>query len=373
MACGKPKRGLKDIIRRHNIETFSSNFALYGDLSERVMSIIESRLPLVEVYSIDESFADLTGMPEPHDRLGYSLRSEILKKTGIPVGIGIANTKTLAKLANAAAKRWQTQTGGVVDIRDPEKRDKLLKAMPVDEVWGIGRRLHEKLQEMNIKTAWDLAKADTPLLRKRFSVLVEKTARELVGISCLDMEPVSPSKKEICTSRSFGRRLYDLTELQEAVTSYVSRAAEKMRGQKSFCNLMQVGIRTGMFNENEQKYSRAILCHLPYPTDDSRLMIKTALSGLDQIYRKGPAYAKASILLMDLCDREQLTPDLFEPTQLLSTDRLMVTLDEINGRWGRGTIRPGRLQRQFSGDMQRNHLSPAYTTKLSELFTVKAR
>lgn len=224
---GDPYFKIKDLIRRHGIATFSSNFALYGDMSDRVMNIIESACPVVEVYSIDESFADLTGMPEPLEQIGHALRAEILKKTGIPVGVGIAETKTLAKLANAAAKRWQKRTGGVVDIRDAVKRDKLLRFMPVGEVWGVGRRLNEQMNAMGIMTAWDLAVADTALIRKRFSVLVEKTARELAGVSCLDMESVVPAKKEICTGRSFGNRLYELSELQEAVASYITPLRRK--------------------------------------------------------------------------------------------------------------------------------------------------
>lgn len=370
---GDPYFKIKDLIRRHGIATFSSNFALYGDMSDRVMNIIESACPVVEVYSIDESFADLTGMPEPLEHIGHALRAEILKKTGIPVGVGIAETKTLAKLANAAAKRWQKRTGGVVDIRDAVKRDKLLRFMPVGEVWGVGRRLNEQMNAMGIMTAWDLAAADTALIRKRFSVLVEKTARELAGVSCLDMESVVPAKKEICTGRSFGNRLYELSELQEAVATYITRAAEKMRSQKSLCKLVQVAIRTGMYNEKEKQYSRAILCQLPYPTDDTRLIIQVALHGLEKIYLEGPAYAKASILLMDLCDREHLTADLFAPAQPEGTEKLMQAMDGINSRWGRGTIRPGRLQREFAGDMQRNFLSPGYTTKIGELFVANAR
>ena len=368
---GDPYFKIKDTLRNHGILAFSSNYALYGDMSERVMTSLERRLPLVEVYSIDEAFADLTGLPEPLDQLGYSLRADVLQITGIPVGVGIASTKTLAKLANAAAKRWQRQTGGVVDIRDPERRDKLLKVMPVGEVWGVGRRMNEHLQAMSIKTALELSNADTALLRKRFSVLMEKTARELRGISCLDMEAEAPPKQEICSSRAFGQRVYDLAELQQAVASYTTRAAEKLRGQQSLCKVIQVGIRTGLFNPNEERFSRHMQVHLPYPTDDTRLLIQAAMQGLEHIYREGPAYAKASVMLLDLCRANEYTPDFFAPSQPPATDKLMRAMDNINQRWGRGTIKPGRISGQPQWQMQRQFLSPAFTTRIDQLLVVR--
>lgn len=359
-------------LKRHGIVAFSSNYALYGDMSERVMSILEARLPNIEVYSIDEAFADLSGMPEPLDNLGRSLQNEIKQKTGIPVGIGIAGTKTLAKLANYAAKRWQRQTGGVVDLRDPARRDKLLKAMPVEEVWGIGRRMQIHLNAQSIKTAWDLASSDAWTLRKRFNVIIEKTARELRGIACLELEEAAPAKQEICCSRSFGKRLKDLEPIQEAATAYATRAAEKLRQQGSLCRQVRVSLRTGMFNPNEAKYTNGILCQLPYPTDDSRLIIKAVQAGLEQVFRQGFSYAKAQVLLLDLCRKNEYTPDLFAPEQPVKTERLMSTMDTINNRWGRGTLQPGRIAKPVEWAMRRELLSPAYTTRWSELMVAKA-
>lgn len=369
---GDPFFKIKPLIRQHKIEVFSSNYALYGDMSDRVMTLLEQRFPAVEVYSIDEAWAMLTGMPEPLERHGHEARAEILLKTGIPVGIGIAHTKTLAKLANYAAKRWMRQTGGVVDLRDPVRRDKLLKATEVHEVWGIGSKLTEKLVATGIRTAWDLSQADPALLRKRFSVLVEKTGRELTGTSCLKLEVTSPAKQEICCSRAFGHRVFTLDELKESVASYCTRAAEKLRAQNSLCKVLQVGIRTGMFNPDEERYSRSMLCHLPHPTDDTRAMIAAAMQGLEAIYRPGPAYAKSSILLMGLCQKEQFTGDLFESGQSASSAKAMQVMDSINQRWGRNTLRPGRLITDPSWGMERQHLSPSYTTRLDQLWTVKA-
>src|SRR3990167_10960480 len=271
-----------------------------GDMSERVMSVIESLVPALEVYSIDEAFADLTGMPGSLEQLGRDIRAKVLQFTGIPTGVGIATTKTLAKLANHAAKQWQRQTGGVVDIRDPARRDRLLQRMDVSEVWGIGRRMTEHLAGMNIRTAWDLARADAWLLRKSFSVVIEKTARELRGTPCLELEDAAPAKQEICCSRMFGKRLRELPPIREAVATYATRACEKLRQQHSLCKRVRVSIRTGMFNPDEPKFAKGVLCELPYPTAGTRVITQYALAGLEQIYRQGFAFSKAEVLLLDL-------------------------------------------------------------------------
>lgn len=360
-------------LKRHGIVAFSSNYALYGDMSERVMSIIEARLPAVEVYSIDEAFADLSGMPESLEVIARSFQYEVKLKTGIPVGIGIAHTKTLSKLANHAAKRWQKQTGGVVDLRDPIRRDKLLKALPVEEVWGIGKRMQVHLNSMSIKTAWDLASSDAWMLRKRFSVIIEKTARELRGIACLELEDAAPAKQEICCSRSFGKRLKAIEPIQEAATAFATRAAEKLRQQASLCRQVRISLRTGMFNPNEAKYANGLLCQLPYPTDDTRLIIAAVREGISRLYRDGFSYAKAQVLLLDLCKRDEYTTDLFAPEQPVKTERLMTALDAINSRWGRGTLQPGRIAKKSEWSMRQELLSPSYTTDWSELLVVKAQ
>jgi DNA polymerase V len=360
-------------LKRQGVMVFSSNYALYGDMSERVMGIIEARLPLVEVYSIDEAFADLSGMPESLDALARALQSEIKQKTAIPVGIGIASTKTLAKLANHAAKRWQRQTGGVVDLRDGLRRDNLLKAMPVEGVWGIGKRMQVQLNSLGIKTAWDLASADAWILRKRFNVLIEKTARELRGTACLELEEAAPAKQEICCSRSFGKRLKTLEPIQEAITAYAARAAEKLRQQGSLCRQIRISLRTGMFNPDEARYANGLLCQLPYPTDDTRLIIAAAREGIARLYRDGFSYAKAHVLLLDLCRRDEYTQDLFTPEQPVKTERLMNTLDAINARWGRGTLCPGRIAKPAEWSMRRQHVSQAYTTDWAGLLKVKAQ
>lgn len=370
---GAPYFQIKHDLKRHGVMPFSSNYALYGDMSERVMSVIEGMVPAVEVYSIDEAFADLTGIPGSLEQLGRSIRSRVLQLTGIPTGVGIAPTKTLAKLANHAAKRWLRQTGGVVDIRDAERRDKLLKVVPVSEVWGIGRRLTAHLETMNIKTAWDLAQADAWMLRKTFSVVVEKTARELRGTPCLTLDDAAAPKQEICCSRMFGKRLREIEPIREAVATYAARACEKLRAQQSVCKQIRVSIRTGMFNPDEAKYAKGIICELPYPTDDTRLITKAAVASLDRIFRAGFAYSKAEILLLGLCQRNECTADLFAPSQPAEVERVMRVLDQINSRWGRGTLRPGRVELTPDWGMRREMISQSYTTKLSDLLSVQCR
>ncbi len=369
---GEPYFQIKQKLRQHGIVAFSSNYALYGDISERVMTIIESMVPAVEVYSIDEAFADLTGI-QRLDLLGRHIRSQVLRCTGIPVGVGIAPTKTLAKLANHTAKRLQAETGGVVNICDPVKRDWVLRNTDVAEVWGVGRRMKMHLNALGIKTAMDLAKADAWSLRKNFSVVIEKTARELAGTSCLELDEPNPPKQEICCSRMFGKRLKELPPIKEAVATYMMRASEKLRAQKSLCRKLRVSIRTGMFNPEEAKYANGVMVDLPYPTDDVRLLTTAAVNALDHVFRPGFSYSKAEVMLLNLCQPGEYTDDLFAASQPTESTRVMAVLDEINGRWGRGTLRAASVPRNPDWGMRREMMSQSYTTRLDQLWEVACK
>jgi DNA polymerase V len=366
---GEPYFQIKDKLRRFGIVAFSSNYALYGDMSQRVMSVIESLVPAVEVYSIDEAFADLRGVPRPEE-LGRKIRNQVFRCTGIPVGVGIANTKTLAKLANHTAKRLQAQTGGVVDICDSFKRDWVLRNTDVAEVWGVGRRMKAHLDAMGIKTAMDLAKADPWTLRKKFSVVIEKTARELSGTSCLELDEPDPPKQEICCSRAFGQRLTELPAIKEAVATYMMRASEKLRAQHSLCQKVRVGIRTGMFNAAEAQYANSVIVDLPYPTDDVRMLTKAATEAVERVYRQGYRYSKAEVMLLNLCQPGEFTDDLFGSTQPNDSTKLMSVLDEINKRWGRGTLRVASVPTSPEWAMRRGLMSQSYTTKLDQLWRI---
>jgi DNA polymerase V len=369
---GEPFFQIKHKLKQHGIVPFSSNYALYGDMSERVMTLIESMVPAVEVYSIDEAFVDLTGINDL-DALGRKIRSHVLRCTGIPVGVGIAHTKTLAKLANHTAKRLQAQTGGVVNICDPIKRDWVLRNTDVAEVWGVGRRMKVHLDGMGIRTAMDLAKADPWTLRKNFSVVIEKTARELTSTPCLELDEPDPPKQEICCSRMFGKRVKELPPIKEAVATYMMRASEKLRAQKSLCKKIRVSIRTGMFNPDEAKYANGVVIDLPYPTDDVRVLTTAAVNALDRVFRPGFSYSKAEVLLLNLCQPGEYTGDLFAISQPTEATRVMAVLDEINGRWGRGTLRAASVPSSPDWGMRREMMSQSYTTRLDQLWTVNCR
>ena len=369
---GEPYFQIKHKLKQHGIVPFSSNYALYGDMSERVMSLIEAMVPAVEVYSIDEAFADLTGISGV-DALGRQIRAQVLRCTGIPVGVGIAHTKTLAKLANHTAKRLQSQTGGVVNITDPVKRDWVLRNTDVSEVWGIGRKMKLHLDALGIKSAMDLAKADPWTLRKKFSIVIEKTARELSGMPCLELDEPDPPKQEICCSRMFGKRLTELQPIKEAVATYMMRASEKLRAQNSLCKKVRVSIRTGMFNPEEVKYANGLVVDMPYPTDDVRLLTRAAVSALDRIFRPGFKYSKAEVMLLNLCSPGEYTDDLFTVAQPADTRRVMMVLDQINERWGRGTLRSASVPIDPDWGMRRDMMSQSYTTNLNELWIVSCR
>ena len=362
---------IRNDLKRWGVVVFSSNYALYGDISERVMTVIERMVPAVEVYSLDEAFADMTGVPDA-ESLGRRIQADVLR-LGIPVGVGIANTKTLAKLANHSAKRWIKQTGGLVDLRNPERRDKVLRITSVSDVWGIGRRMTEHLNRMGIRSAWDLANADAWTLRKQFNVVVEKTARELRGTLCLELEDVTPLKQEICCSRMFGDRLRELAPIREAVATYAARACEKLRAQHSMCKRVRVSIRTGMFNPDEPRFAKGIVCELPCPTDDTRYITRAAIAGLELVYREGFAFSKAEVLLMDLCQRGEYTDDLFTETQTATSERVMGVLDAVNAKWGRNTLRPGRIPTEPDWGMRREMMSQSFTTRLDQLWRVGCR
>lgn len=368
---GEPYFQCRERLKRHGVVAFSSNYALYGDMSERVMSIIESMVPAAEVYSIDECFADLTGVQGSLSQFGRDVRAKVLQRTGIPVGVGIARTKTLAKLANHTAKRLQAHTGGVVDITTDFERDWVLRNTEIKEVWGIGRRMTEHLRSMGIQKAMDLAKADPRMLRDKFSVVVEKTARELAGVPCLELDEAAPPKQEICCSRMFGKRLSDLAPIKQAVATYAGRAAEKLRAQGSVCKRMRVSIRTGMFNPDELHHAQGALVELPYPTNDTLLLTRAATSAVERVFREGYRYSKAEVLLLDLRQPGEFTDDLFAITQPVASDKLMSVVDQINERYGRGTMRAGSVPRAPDWGMRRELMSRSYTTQIDQLWRVR--
>lgn len=369
IAMGAPYFQLREQLAHDGVAVRSSNYALYADISNRVMRVIASMMPAIEVYSIDECWADLTGVADP-GALGREVRARLIQEIGMPVGVGISTTKTLAKLANWAAKKWPV-TGGVVDLSDPARQQRLLRIAPVSEVWGVGRRSAAKLASLGIQTALDLSQFDVATLRKSFGVTMERTARELRGVNCLSLVHGPPPKQAICSSKMFGRKLHDIKFIREALATYVTRAVEKLRGQASLAGGLQVSLQTQIHNPELPRYSSSINVVLPAPTDDTREILKAAVSALDQIFRPGYAYSKCAVLLLDLSQRGEITVDLFAPVPKPGADRLMQIMDEVNQKSGRGTLRLGRVPATPGWGMRRDMLSQRATTEWGELIGVK--
>ena len=369
---GVPVHKIQEQIQQHGVQVFSSNYALYGDISNRVMQTLEALAPAVEVYSIDEAFLDLTGVTNAVNltEFGLQVRATIQQHIGMTVCVGIAPSKTLAKLANHAAKQYPA-TRGVVDLPDPIRQKKLLSLMPVSEVWGVGRKLSERLSAMGITTALDLASQNPKDIRSQFSVVLERTVRELNGESCLALEDITPTKQQILCSRSFGQRVTRYTDMHEAISSYVARAAEKLRHEQQQCQLISVYIRTGLFNPNDPRYSNSASLRLDYPTDDTRVLLEAAGRLLQAIWKDGYRYAKAGITLTDFYDRGVVQPDLFTQ-QVISPNsaRLMQVVDHINQQQ-RGKVFFASQGTGKAWAMNRNHLSPSYTTNWTQLRSVQ--
>ncbi len=369
---GVPFFQIQELVREHAVQAFSSNYALYGDMSARVMSLLEQMAPRVEVYSIDEAFLDLGGVSACTELAAYGqhVRSKVRKYTGIHVCVGIAPTKTLAKLANHAAKRYP-KTDGVVDLTDTERQRRLLAITPVDDVWGVGRRLAPRLNAVGIRTALDLANANPKCLRHQFSVVLERTIRELNGISCIELDIMPTSKKQIVCSRSFGERVTDYDNMHSAICKYVERACEKLRAQRSTAKMLTVFIRTNPFNANEPYYSNSANIGLPEPSNDTRHFLEAAVRGLRSIWKPGFRYMKAGVMLSDFYEPGTFQPSLLEETSRQpSSAALMATLDKIN-QSGLGQVWFGGQSLANNWIMKRQRLSPSYTTRWNELPVVR--
>ena len=363
---------IQEQIQQHGIQLFSSNYALYADLSCRVMTILEGLAPRVEVYSIDEAFLDLSGLGSAVSLLefGQNIKDTVAQWVGLGVCVGIAPTKTLAKLANHAAKKYPA-TGGVVDLTQPERQQRLLAITPVTDVWGVGRRLGNRLEIMGIKTALDLAKCAPATIRNSFSIVLERTVRELNGESCLELEELPPTKQQIMCSRSFGSRITTLGQMSEAIAQYTARAAEKLRQENQQAKMLTVFVQTSQFKESSKVYSNSTTGELVLPSDDTRDLNELAMQLLKRIWREGYSYNKGGVMLSDFYDQNTYQPGLFDDvTKRPNSTKLMAVLDEIN-QSGLGRVFLARQGMHSAWGMKRDHLSPAYTTRWTDLPTVR--
>ena len=370
---GAPWFKMKDLARQHKIVALSSNYALYADMSNRVMSILRQYSPDQEVYSIDESFLDLTHFSHKnHTQYAQQMRQRILQWTGLPVCVGIGSTKTLSKLANFCAKK-RPQYKGVCDFNAIASTDldAILNTIEVGEIWGVGRKLAPKLNALGINSVLDLKSADSSQLRQQFSVVMQKTIHELNNIVCIELEEIAPIKKQILSSRSFGVPVTDYNSLAESITLYMSRAAEKLRRQHSFAGSVYVYIRTSPFKPDEPFYSNGMTIPLPSATDDTRQLVSVVLWALKQLYRPNLNYAKAGVMLGELVPAAGVQTDLFsQRVETPKTSQLMLTLDKINKKMGKESIKLASEGFKRPWKMKQENKSASYTTNWDEVLVI---
>ncbi|MKM03106.1 translesion error-prone DNA polymerase V subunit UmuC [Salmonella enterica subsp. enterica] len=350
--------------------TFSSNYELYASMSNRVMSHLEELAPRVEQYSIDEMFLDVSGIDSCIDfeDFGRQLREHVRNGTGLTIGVGMGPTKTLAKSAQWASKEWP-QFGGVLALTtgNPRRTEKLLSLQPVEEIWGVGGRISRKLSTMGITTALQLARANPAFIRKNFNVVLERTVRELNGVSCISLEEAPSPKQQIICSRSFGERVTTYEALRQAICQHAERAAEKLRGERQFCRHIAVFVKTSPFAVNEAYYCNVASEKLLLPTRDTRDIISAAVKALDSIWLDGHRYAKAGVMLNDFTPSGVSQLNLFDEEQpRAQSDELMKVLDRINHS-GKGKIWFAGRGIAPEWQMKRDMLSPAYTTRWSDI------
>ena len=368
---GTPWFKMKDLAREHQIQAFSSNYTLYGDMSNRVVQILRDFAPDTEVYSIDESFLRIETVVHLYGgavAMGQQMRERIKRWTGLPVCVGVGPTKTLAKFANHLAKK-NPEFDGVCDLHvipRPE-RVRWMSRIEVGEVWGVGGRIARRLEVMGIHTVLDLRNASPKEMRRHFGVVMERTCNELRGISCLALDDIAQPKQQIMSSRSFGRPVETIEELRESLASYLSRAAEKLRKQQSVSAAVYVFIQTNRFNKDEQ-YNAGLTVPMFEPTDDTLTLTAAALAGLEVIYRSGYCYKKAGVMLTLLSDKQARQASIFD--NLVVTQRstkLMAALDTINRDHGHGMVRSGVSGFTQRWAMRNENRSPRYTTRWDEL------
>jgi DNA polymerase V len=384
IAMGAPWFKIKHLADEAGLVALSANFALYGDMSDRMMSLAAGLGPVQEIYSIDESFIDLTGVRGDLVARSHKIRDRILQWVGIPCCIGMGSTKTLAKLANHVAKTAERKPGiypeklaQVCNLAtiNPEERDAVLAATAVNEVWGVGRQITKQLIAGGIHTALDLARLDAATVRSKWSVVLERTVRELQGMPCIELEHSPAAKKEIACTRSFGHYVLEQKHLAEAITEFASRAAEKLRKQNGLAGQVLVFIRTSPFRPDPQ-YSRSLVIPLRRPSADTATLVSAALAGLRHVYKPGFKYAKAGVMLLELQPDSMQQHELdLEDDNVEDRGKLMSALDGLNQRFGKGTVlmaSAGVEGNHRVWSMKQERRTPGYTTRWEDMPVARA-
>jgi DNA polymerase V len=372
---GQPVFECQDIIKKHKIQVFSSNYSLYADLSKRVMGILATFSPRMEVYSIDEAFLELTELKlDDYGEFGRTIKAHVFQHTGIPVSIGIAPTKSLGKIANEIVKK-DPKYGGVLDLTtlSEQELDALLAQVEIEDVWGIGRKYALFLNNYGITTAKELKYADEKWIRRYLTVTGERIVLEFRGISCIPLEMERPPKQGIMCAKTFGKDITKLEEMQEAVATYAARAAEKLREQDSLASCLTVFIKTNSFKKDLPQYANSFTVHFAHPTAFTPEIVKYALAGLKAMYKDGYRYKKAGISLTKITPQRSIQPDLFGDFSLTKhyrEARLMAIVDAINSIYGRDTLIFAIQGVTRSWKMKQLKLSSHFTTKWSEILTV---
>ncbi|MCL2073692.1 MAG: Y-family DNA polymerase [Marinilabiliaceae bacterium] len=366
---GEPFFKVQELVKRHDITVFSSNYELYADMSNRVMSILSEFSPETEIYSIDECFLDFSGMQLFNlKEYGTKIVKTVEQNSGIPVCLGIAPTKTLAKLSNHFAKKHPAYNR--VCLMDSDtKIEKALQLTEIGDVWGIGKRYATKLKKIKVQTAYDFTQLPKEWVRKNMSVVGERLWRELQGESCLPLETVQQPKKQICTSRSFGQPVTELSCLLAAVADYASRCAYKLRQQKSCACSLMVFISTNWFNNKLPQYHNSKIITLPVPSSSTIEIINSARTALELIYRPGFQYKKAGVIITEITDADTIQGNMFHQIDNVKHNNLMKTIDNLNNSFGNNTVKVAAVSGQY--EMQRNKLSPRYTTRIQDVIKVK--
>jgi len=357
---------IEELVRQHNVQVFSTNFVLYADMSMRVKGLLPDFCPEYEDYSIDEVFLNFCGFDNYNLKEHCTKIAKTVKQgTGIPVSIGVAPTKTLAKVANRYAKKFPAYKN-VCLIDTDEKRVKALQKLDVGDIWGIGYRHTKRLNAIGVKTAYDFTQLPKAWVRKNMTVTGERTYSELLGIPCIDMEITPPSKQTIMVSRSFGKMIEDYDTIGEAVSTYTAMAAVKLRKQKSCAKSVLVFIDTNPYRNDLQQYSQHIVVTLPVATNSTQELLYFVLDGLKKIYRPNFLYKKAGIMLMNICSENAVLGSLFDKIDRKKHQRLMTVLDTVNDRYGRNTLKFGCMGDGKAWKIKQERLSPCYTTRMSD-------
>ena len=363
---GQPWFECKELAEEHGILAFSSNYELYADLSNRVMNTLSGFSPSQEVYSIDECFVDLTGMPKLRE-VSYAMRQRVGMWVGMPVCVGIGPTKTLSKLANHVAKK-HPRSKGVFNYNalTAEQKTRLLAQLPVEEVWGVGRKLTKRLALHGVQTVLDLREAHIPTLRAEFGVVMEKIQRELQEVACIKLEEVQPDKQQIISSRSFGSMVTELPVLKDALSTFVANACAKLRAQSSHAAVIQVFLQTNRFRKDLPQYMPSLAVPLPYPTNDSLEVNRWADYLCERMFKDGYQYKKAGIMLSEISTVTRQQGNLLE-TAPAGNQRLMQALDTLNKRYGRGAVKISTQGAYKDWQMRQERKSPCYSTRWDEV------